>query len=202
MVYSPAVDTVIEEALDPLLHNIEPVKSDAVNNEFSQLSTMDTVGADGMIFGAAFPLPATLVHPSTSWVTEYIPPDVTVIEAFVSPVLHNSEPLMLKAVSTELPQLSATETVGAGGVVFGAAVPLPVKLLQPFTVCVTEYIPAFATVMEDEVAALLHNREPVKSDAVKTEFSQSLTTLTAGATGISFGTAMPLPAKLLQPFTD
>ena len=39
----------------------------------------------------------------------------------VSPVLHNKEPVKPEAVNTELPQLLATSTVGAHGVVFGAA---------------------------------------------------------------------------------
>ncbi len=107
-----------------------------------------------------------------------------------------------EAVNTELPQLLVVVTVGGIGFGFGADVPLPSELVQPSAVCVTEYMPAVATVIDEEVAPLLHNREPVKSEAVKTVLSHSLTTLTVGTAGISFGTAMPLPAKLLQPFTD
>lgn len=64
------------------------------------------------------------------------------------------------------------------------------------------YIPAVGTVMDDKVAALLHNSDPVKSDAVNTELSQSLTTVTVGAAGIVFGAATALAGELLQPFTD
>ena len=53
----------------PLLHNKEPVKDVAVNVELPQLSTTDTVGADGIALGAATPLLEGLVHPFTVWVT-------------------------------------------------------------------------------------------------------------------------------------
>jgi hypothetical protein len=64
----------------------------------------------------------------------YVPATATVIEVEVAPLLHNKVPVNPEAVNKELPQLFATEIVGAGGVVFGAAVPLPVGLVQPFTV--------------------------------------------------------------------
>ena len=47
------------------------------------------------------------------------------IEAVVAPLLHNKVPMKLVAVKTELVQLSVTPTVGAAGIAFGAAVPLP-----------------------------------------------------------------------------
>lgn len=69
-VYVPGVDTVIEEEVAPLLHNKEPVKSEAVNMELPQLSVTVTVGLATFEFiGEAVPLPATLVHPSIVWVT-------------------------------------------------------------------------------------------------------------------------------------
>jgi hypothetical protein len=55
-----------------------------------------------------------------------------------SPLLHkNVAPEAPVAVNTELPQLLTTETPGAAGIVFGAAVALADGLVQPFTVCVT-----------------------------------------------------------------
>ena len=66
----------------------------------------------------------------------------------------------------------------------------------------TVYVPAVDTVIDDEVAVLLHNKEPVKPAAVNRELSQLLVTATAGAAGITFGAATPLPGELLQPFTD
>ena len=58
--------TVIVAVVSPVLHNNAPVKPDAVNTEFSQLSTTDTMGADGITLGAAMPLASGLAHPFTS----------------------------------------------------------------------------------------------------------------------------------------
>ena len=96
------------------------------------------MGADGIAFGVATPLPGRLVHPFSVCVTVYVPAVVTVIDEVVAPLLHNNEPVKDVAVNIELPQLSITDTVGADGIAFGAAIPLPEELVQPFTVCVTE----------------------------------------------------------------
>ena len=122
----------------PLLHNNEPVKDVAVNIELPQLSTTDTVGADGIAFGVATPLPGRLVHPFSVCVTVYVPAVVTVMDEVVAPLLHNKEPVKDVAVNIELPQLSTTDTMGADGIACGAATPLPEGLVQPFNVCVTE----------------------------------------------------------------
>ena len=58
--------------------------------------------------------------------------------------------------------------------------PLPDELVHPFIVCVTVYVPAVVTVIDEVVAPLLHNKEPVKSEAVSTELPQLLTTVTVG----------------------
>jgi len=52
----------------------------------------------------------------------------------VSPVLHKREPVKPEAVNVELLQLSATVTIGAGGIAFGVAIPFPASLIHPFTV--------------------------------------------------------------------
>jgi hypothetical protein len=127
----------MEEVVAPLLHNNVPVKFPAVNTELPQLFATVTVGADGIVFGADTPLPAELVHPFTVCVTVYVAAFVTVMEEVVALLLHNNVPVKFPAVNTELPQLFATVTVGADGIVLGAATPLPVKLTHPFTVCVT-----------------------------------------------------------------
>ena len=126
-----------------------------------QLSTTDTTGADGIACGAATPLPEGLVQPFTVCVTEYVPAVVTVIDEVVAPLLHNKEPVNEPAVNVELPQLSTTDTVGADGISFGAATPLREGLVHPFTVWVTVYVPAVVTVIDEVVAPLLHNKEPV-----------------------------------------
>ena len=130
--------------------------------EVPQLSTTDTVGADIFEFnGAAVPLPDELVHPFTVWVTVYVPAVVTVIDEVVAPLLHNKEPVNDAAVNVELPQLSTTDTVGSDGIACGTATPLPDELVHSFTVCVTVYVPAVVTVMDEVVAPVLHNKEPI-----------------------------------------
>ena len=87
---------------------------------------------------------------------------VTVILSVVAPLLHeNVAPGTPVAVNTEFPQLLAMATVGADGMAFGAAVPLPGVLVHPFTVCLTVKVPVVLTVIDDAVAPLLHNKEPV-----------------------------------------
>ena len=85
------------------------------------------------------------------------------------------------------------------GIGFGAATPMPVPLVHPFKVWATVYVAAVFTVMAFVVAALLHNREPVKEPAVNVEFPQLSTTVTVGVDGIAFGTATALPASLVHP---
>ena len=118
------------------------------------------MGADGIACGAATPLPEGLVQPFNVCVTEYAPAVVTLIDEVVVPLLHNNEPVKDVAVNIELPQLSTTDTVGADGISCGVATPLPEGLVHPFTVCVTEYVPAVVTVIDEVVAPLLHNRSP------------------------------------------
>ena len=60
---------MIDEVVDPLLHNKEPLNEPAVNVELPQLSTTVITGDDGISFGAATPLPEELVHPFTVWLT-------------------------------------------------------------------------------------------------------------------------------------
>ena len=67
-VYVPALLTVIEEPVAPVLHNKDPTALvDKVDTP--QLSVTVTIGADGIALGDATPEPAALVHPFTVWVT-------------------------------------------------------------------------------------------------------------------------------------
>ena len=86
------------------------------------------------------------------------------------------------------------------GVGFGAVVPLPAGLVQPFTVCVTVYVPGLLTVIAVVVAPVLHNKEPVNEPAVNTLLLQLSVTVTVGA-GTLTGAAIPLPGLLVHPFT-
>ena len=78
-----------------------------------------------------------------------------------APLLHNKGPLYPDVDNTELPQLFTTVTTSEDGIALGAATPLLEGLVHPFTVCVTVYVPAVATVIDEVVAPLLHNKEPV-----------------------------------------
>jgi len=125
-----------------------------------------------------------------------------VIDEVVAPLLHNKEPVKDVAVNIELPQVFTTVTTGADGIAFGAVTPLPEGLVHPFTVCVTVYVPAVVTVIDEVVAPLLHNNEPLNEPAVNVELPQSSITDTVGADIFAFnGAATPLPDELVQLFT-
>ena len=145
----------------PVLHNKDPVKPVAVNSELPQLLLTDTPGATGIVLGAAVALANELVQPFNVCDSSYIVDVNTVIEFVVSPVLHDNDPVTPVAVKTELPQLLLTDIPGAAGVGLGADVALAAGLEQPFIACITVYVPAVVTVIDDVVAPLLHNNVPV-----------------------------------------
>jgi hypothetical protein len=128
-VYDPAVFTVMDDVVAPVLHTrLLPV---AVSVVVPQLSAADTAGAAGVAFGAAVMVAAALVHPFTDCVTVYDPAVFTVRDDVVAPVLHTR--LLPVAVSVLLSQLSTADTTGAAGVDFGAAVTVAAGLVHPFT---------------------------------------------------------------------
>ena len=56
--------------------------------------------------------------------------------------------------------------------------------------------------MDEVVAPLLHNKEPVNEPAVSVELPQLLMTDTVGVATFELkGAATPLPAELVHPFT-
>ncbi len=120
-----------------MLHRSEPVAVvDSV--ELPQLFRTVTTGVDGAVFGAAVPLPAALVQPSSVLVTVYTPAVLTVIVDVVAPVLHSNVAAGGNTDNVDVPlQLSTTVTTGIEGAVAGAAIPVPASLVQPFTVFVT-----------------------------------------------------------------
>ena len=102
-----------------------------------QLLTTITTGAGGVVLGEAVLVPEALVHPFTAVVTLYVPAAVTFIEEVVAPVLQCKLPAAL-VVRVDVPlQLSTTCTVGADGVVFNTAAPVPAVLGHPLAVWVT-----------------------------------------------------------------
>ena len=121
------------------------------------------------------------------------------MEGVVAPVLHNRVPAaVVDKVDVPL-QLLTTVTTGVAGTAFGAAVPLPARLVQPFTVVVTVYVAALLTVIDGVDAPLLHNKVPAAVESV--ELPQLFTTVTTGAEGTAFGAVVPLPARLVHPLT-
>ena len=55
------------------------------------------------------------------------------------------------------------------------------------------------TVIAAVVSPVLHRSDPVNPEAVNTELPQLLATDTAGADGIGFGAATPVPVALVHP---
>src|SRR4051812_37455272 len=120
----------------------------------------------------------------------------------VSPVLHANAPVADVASTDDPVQLSVTVTEGAEGAVFGAAVPEPAGLTQPFSSdCVTVYIPAAVTVIPVVVAPVLHVKlPPAVVDKPDVPLQLSVTD-TVGAEGLENGDAIPVPSLLVHPFT-
>ena len=187
-----------------MLQSNVPVNPEAVSVDKPQLLRTLKVTADGKGLGDTIPLAPGLLHPLPDiWVTVYVPPVPTVIDAVVILLLHNKVPVKFPAVKVELPQLFTNETVGVTGIVFGVAVALVVALVHPLAVvCLTVYEPPVITVIAVVVAELLHNNVPVKLPAVRTEFPQLSAIEIDGAVGIVFGVAIPLPAKLTHPLLN
>jgi hypothetical protein len=66
----PAVFTIINGVCSPVFHINRPLGRNTESVEVPlQLSTTFTNGVSGVVFGAAVPLPALLVHPFTVVVT-------------------------------------------------------------------------------------------------------------------------------------
>ena len=94
-VYTPAIDTVMELVVAPVLHNLVPLAEvDKATVPAVQLLATVTAGAAGIAFGAAVPEPGALTQKlgeADVWVTVYTPAVVTVIAVDVWPVLHIKE---------------------------------------------------------------------------------------------------------------
>jgi hypothetical protein len=197
-VRAPAVVTVIDAVVSPVLHRIVPPAGiDSV--ELPQLFWTLTTGVAVVALGAAVPEPAALVQPFTVLVTVRVPAVVTVIEFVVSPVLQRIVP-PTGIDSVELPQLFWTLTTGVAVIALAAAVPEPAALVQPFTVLVTVRAPAVVTVIEAVVSPVLQRIVPPEG-MDKVELPQPFVTVTTGVGVIAFGTAVPDPAALVQPFS-
>lgn len=181
----------MEAVFSPVLHNIvPPVGMD--KTELPQLFTTFTTGVAGIAFGEAIPEACALVHPFRVLVTVYVPVEVIVRVAVVAPVLQSMVP-PVGIDRRELPQLFTTVITGVAGLVFGAAIPEPAALVQPFTVCVTLKVPPVVTTIVDAVAPVLHRRLPAAVVDKEEVPLQLFTTVTIGDTGVVFGAAEPKP---------
>jgi hypothetical protein len=190
----------MEEVVLPVLQCKVPFAF-VLNNELPQRSASVTAGADGTALGAAVPVPATLIHPFTFVLTVYLPATATVIEEVVAPVFHNKDPVAF-VLNVELPQLLTAVTAGVAGVLPGAATPVPAKLTHPPTVAVTLYVPAVLTVIEEVVACVLHNKEPVAVVDSLEVLLQLFTTVITGAGGAEGVVNVVSVPKDEQPFNS
>jgi hypothetical protein len=130
------------------------------NAEPAQIGEFDpTVGAEGLGFTVTVTDADTLVHPLTVTVAEYVPEVAVVVPEMegssdvevkpFGPVQLYVPPATVLAVrfSVEPAQIGVFDpSVKVVGVVFTVTTVVPAELGQPFTVTVTEYVPAAALV--------------------------------------------------------
>ena len=76
--------------------------------------------------------------------------------------------------------------IPAIGAVLGAEIPDPAALVQPFTVCVTVYVPAALVVIDDDTSDVLHSKVPAAVVDNVDVPSQLFATLTVGVDGVEF----------------
>src|SRR5436190_19942519 len=117
------------------------------------------VGVAGIALTTTFVLPAALVQPFTVMVTEYVPASAVVALLRVGfcnadvkpfgPVQAYVAPLTVGVFSWIVPPAQygpPLVAVGVAGIALTTTLVLPAALVQPFTVTVTEYVPASAVV--------------------------------------------------------
>jgi len=184
-------------------------------------------GVPGIGFTVTTVVPKVLAHPATIAVTEYVPLAATVapmIDGFCVPELNAFgpdheyvAPTILVAVkfNVDPAQIGVLlDAVGADGVWFTTTFVVPAELVHPFTVTVSEYVPAIANVAPGRVGfcnAELNAEGPVHEYvAPTTGVVVNVIVLPvqtgellpgAGATGIGFTVTTVVPAVLVQPAT-
>ena len=96
----------------------------------------------------------------------------------------------------------AAVAVGAFGTTRGAASAVPLKEIQPFTVCVTVSVALEVEVVLAVVALLLQSMVALSAGVNESvDRPQTLATDTTGVSGVDFGAATPEPAAEVHPFT-
>jgi hypothetical protein len=185
------------------------------------------VGVAGIALTTTFVEPAAEVQPFTVIVTEYVPASAVValarvgfccvevkpfgpVHAYVAPVTNAVESEIV-APAQYGPPLFA---VGVDGVALTTTLVLPAAEVQPFTVIVTEYVPASAVAAFARVGFCCVDVKPfgpvhayvapvavaVLSEIVPpAQYGPLL--LAVGVAGIALTTTFVLPAAEVQPFT-
>lgn len=208
-VYEPAVETVIVAVVAPVdQRRLVPV---AVSTELPQLFVAVTTGAEGADGSAIEPESVFDAHPSLNTI-EYVPaanPEIVYgnVTAVALPDAVPDQDIFPVPVPFIVNEPSvAPQTVGLTdapieivGETNGEAVPEAGALVQPPTVCVTVYVPADVTVIDEVVAPVDHNQfDPLASNTL---FPQLFITVTTGADGVAIGFAATVEGALVQPPT-
>ena len=180
-----------------------------------------------MAFTTTLVVPAAEVHPLTVIVTEYVPASASVapervgfcseevnpfgpVHEYVAPPTSGVESWMV-APSQYGPPLDA---VGVAGIGLTTTLVVPAAEVQPFTVIVTEYVPASASVAPERVGFCCGEVKPFgpvhayvapETVGVAREIvapSQYGPPLDAdGVAGVGFTTTFVVPAAEVQPLT-
>src|SRR6266513_3677843 len=185
------------------------------------------VGVAGVAFTTTFVVPAAEGQPFTVIVTEYVPASARVafarvgfccaevkpfgpVHAYVAP-LTNAVESEIVAPSQYGPPLLA---VGVAGVALTTTFVVPAAEVQPFTVIVTEYVPASASVAFGRVGFCcaevkpfgpVHEYVAPETNAVESEIVAPVQygppLLAVGVAGVALTTTFVVPAAEGQPLT-
>ena len=186
---------------------------------------LPVVGVAGAGFTTTVVVPAALVQPPTVTVTEYVPAIARVeaavlgfckvevnvfgpVQLYVAPATNGVVKLI--AVPTHTGVLLIT--AGVVGIGLTTTVVVPIALVQPLTVTVTEYVPAiakiaggvlgFCNVEEDPNGPVQLYVAPATKGVAKFITVPSHTgelLLAVGVAGVGFTTTVVVPAALVQP---
>lgn len=187
----------------------------------------ETTGDGGLLLTNTTTVPTGLVHPLTVTVREYVPDAATVapgmlgfcnadenefgpVHVYVAPA--TAVVVRFNVCPMQIGPFDAG--VGAAGIGFTITVVVPAVLVQPFTVTVTEYVPASAAVATGIVGFCADDVNvfgpvqlyvaPATNEAVRLSGSPSQIgelLPAVGAAGVGFTTTVTVPAGDVQPRT-
>jgi hypothetical protein len=187
----------------------------------------EAVGVAGVALTTTFVLPAAEGQPLTVIVTEYVPASAVVAFARVGFCSADVKPFgpvheyVAPATVAVLREIVAPsqygplfEAVGVAGVALTTTFVLPAAEVQPFTVIVTEYVPASAVVAFVRVGFCSDDVKPfgpvheyvapatvavLREIVAPSQYGPPL--LAVGVAGIALTTTFVVPAAEVQPFT-